>query len=348
MVNIKENILLAPFTTFGLGGTANYFAEAGTTEDIKETILFARERSVPFFILGGGSNILVSDSGFQGLVIKMSSRGITHKENGNDVFVTVAAGENWDNFVSYAVAHNWYGVENLSGIPGTVGAAPIQNIGAYGAEVKDVVESVAAYDAESGKEKIFSAGECRFAYRDSFFKSIEGRKMAIISVTFRLRKMAPLNFSYHDVSEYFQKENILPKSVTPEDMRSVVLAIRARKFPPLETLGTAGSFFKNPVVEEAKSRQLSDNFPDMPVYVSPLPGTVKISAAFLIDKVCGLKGQSFGKARSYEKNALVLVAERDASSEEVRSLAEKITKKVFSVTGIKLLPEVKLVGDFRD
>ena len=347
-MEIKENILLAPFTTFGLGGAASYFASAKTIEDIKEMISFARDRSVPFFILGGGSNILVSDVGFPGLVIKMSSRGIVHEEDGDEIFVTAAAGEPWDNFVSYAVAHNWYGVENLSGIPGTVGAVPIQNIGAYGAEVKDVIENVAAYDTESGKEKIFSAEACRFAYRDSFFKSIEGRRMAVISVTFRLWKTSPLSFSYRDVSEYFQKENIIQKKVTLEGMRAAILSIRARKFPSPETYGTAGSFFKNPVVEEAKGRQLSDNFPDMPVYASPLPGTVKIPAAYLIDKICGLKGFAIGKARSYEKNALTLVTEHGASSEEVHYLAEEITKKVFSITGIKLLPEVELVGDFRD
>jgi len=345
-MQIRENVLLAPFTTFKAGGEARYFDEVTNTDDLEKAVLFARERNAPIFILGGGSNILVSDNGFYGLAIKISLRGI-RRENENDLArVIVSAGEAWDDFVEYAVSNGLHGLENLSGIPGSVGAAPIQNIGAYGVEAGDLIENVSALDSETGAVKNFSGEECDFSYRGSFFKTGAGKKFVILSVTFLLKLKAPLSLGYRGISDYFKDRGIREKDASIKDTRAAVLAIRQSKLPPLEKFGTAGSFFKNPVVSLEKLNDLLRVFPDTP-YFTEENGVVKIPAAYLIEK-SGFKGTRRGDAGVYDKHALVLVNLGGAKSADIYALAGEIRCGVFEKTGILLESEVNLVGEFGD
>lgn len=344
-MTIKENVLLAPHTTFKVGGPARYFVDVTTENEVKEAVLFARNQNVPFFILGGGSNILVSDKGFPGLVIKNSLRGITYEKFSNNILVKVSAGESWDSFVSHAVSSGWYGIENLSGIPGTVGAAPIQNIGAYGVEVGKIIDSVAVLNTITGKAQVFSNEECKFEYRNSFFKSTNGKQHTILTVTFRLCLTPTPIFSYAEVVEYFKNTSVNNKTLSAQDIRRAILDVRKNKLPPLELYGTASSFFKNPVITKKESIILKKRYPDLPVYGND-KDMAKVSAGYLIDKVCGLKGFVLGKARVYEKQGLVLVAENNATASEIYALAERVKNDVFVMTRIQLEMEVIPIGEF--
>jgi UDP-N-acetylmuramate dehydrogenase len=378
-MNILEGKPLADFTTFRIGGDARFFCSIENREDLPVAVDFAREKSLPIFILGGGSNILVSDKGFDGLVVKidikgikvespeskvesqegeasdtsfgelldepsgrvlgMGNRGIVRRMNVSDAetYLRASAGENWDDFVAWIVGKGYGGLENLSLIPGTVGAAPVQNIGAYGVEVGNLIESVEVFDVKEGVFKTFSKEECGFSYRDSMFKHEKGRYV-IISVLFKLKKDAEPDISYKDLVELFKNKH----NPSIYEVREAVIAIRTAKLPDLKKVGTAGSFFKNPIISKEKYSELKEKYPELPNF-SEADSRVKVPLAWIIDKVCGLKGKRWGKAGIHETQALVIVNHGGATCEEVEKVAREVEKMVKEKTGIDIEREVIMV-----
>ncbi len=357
-MNISENIPLAQFTTFKIGGNARFFCTVEDENELLEVVKFSHEKNVKIFVLGGGSNILVSDGGFDGLVIKMEIRGINSKfqipnskEQGDgNVLISVGAGENWDAFVSDTVSRGYYGLENLSHIPGTVGAAPVQNIGAYGAEVSQTIISVRALDlrGEFGVPKYVDIPNlmCEFEYRDSRFKHEKGR-FIITRVDFELDLTGHANISYKDLKEYFKAKKLAGKTIssevqTPLSVRNAVIEIRSRKLPDWTKVATAGSFFKNPIISSEKFDELKKFYPEMPSF-SEKDGRVKVPLGWILDKVCGVKGMAKERVGTYGNQALVLVAQGGAMAGEVESFAGELAKIVKDKTGIDIEWEVEKV-----
>jgi UDP-N-acetylmuramate dehydrogenase len=339
-MKIQENVSLKEYTTFKIGGPAKFFCVVKNENDLIEAFNFSKKNKVPVFVLGGGSNILVADEGYQGLVIKMEMTGIVHAEDGDVVHVTAMAGEDWDKFVEKMVGMGFYGLENLSGIPGTVGASPVQNIGAYGVEAKDTIELVYVLDMQKDEYKTFTNNECKFDYRNSIFKEEEGRYV-VLSVTFKLNKKGRLNFGYKDIQEAFAVKRI--KVPTLKQMREIVLDIRSRKLPDLRKYGTAGSFFKNVIVSSAKAQELLAKYPDMIVHAVNNK-KVKIPLAWILDHVCGFRGVKKGNVGTYQNQALVLVNFGNATAKEIIDLAQKMVDKVFEETGIEIETEVEYLN----
>jgi UDP-N-acetylmuramate dehydrogenase len=334
-MKIIEGKSLAPFTTFRIGGDARFFCAVENKEDLQKAINFAKEKSLPIFIFGGGSNILVSDKGFDGLVVKIDIKGIEKLENDS---VRAGAGENWDDFVGWAVSNGYGGLENLSLIPGTVGAAPVQNIGAYGVEVGNLIESVEVFDVKENAFKNLEHKECHFSYRDSLFKKEKGRYI-IVSVLFTLKKKnTKPDISYKDLKEYFKDTS--ESSIV--EVRAAVIAIRTAKLPDVRKVGTAGSFFKNPIISNEKYLGLKETYPELPNFPES-DGRVKIPLAWIIDKICGLKGKRFGKAGIHETQALVIVNHGAASFEDVEKVAREVEKEVKEKTGTDIEREVIMV-----
>ncbi|HUD03986.1 MAG TPA: UDP-N-acetylmuramate dehydrogenase [Candidatus Paceibacterota bacterium] len=331
---IYEGVTLAQFSTLKVGGKSKYFCVVKSVEELRGALAESAPR-IPVFILGGGSNILIPDEGFEGLVIKMGLKGVSYASDEDTVVAKVAAGENWDTFVSDTVSRGLWGIENLSGIPGTVGGAPIQNIGAYGAEVSSVIESVKIFDLKTDKEKILSNKECRFSYRDSIFKKPEGKRLIVLEVTFRLSKTPNHNISYKDLAGFFAEQKTPP---TLSEIRSAVLSIRSRKFPDLSLIGTAGSFFKNPIISKKHFEKLQSQFPNIPSFLAG--DSVKVPLAFILDKICGLKGYAMGNVGLFENQPLVLINKGGATSNEIKVFSKEIKKAVKNKTGIDIEEEV--------
>jgi UDP-N-acetylmuramate dehydrogenase len=338
-MKIQENVSLKEFTTFKIGGPARFFCIVTNEDELIEAIGFSKKNKIEFFILGGGSNLLISDAGFQGLVIKMEMKGISYKEDGDIVRVTASAGENWDTFVAETVEKGLHGLENLSLIPGTVGATPVQNIGAYGSEVKDTIETVHVLDVLKDEYKDLTNEECKFAYRYSMFKDNVGRYV-VLSVTFVLNKKGKLNLTYKDVQEQLTFKKI--KEPTLKQVREAVVEIRTRKLPDLKKYGTAGSFFKNVVVPQAKAKELLVKYPDMILHTVN-EKKVKIPIAWILDHVCGFRGVKKGNVGTYQNQALVLVNYGNGTSKEIIDLAQKMVDEVYKYTGIEIEPEVEYV-----
>lgn len=336
-MEIRESVPLREYSTLHIGGPARYFCSVSSVADLQKAVRFAKGKSVPFVVCGGGSNILWSDDGFPGLVIHMRIMGVRYEEDGDAVRVVANAGESWDNLVANTVSRGLYGIENLSCIPGTVGAAPIQNIGAYGAEVKDVIEWVEAYDTETESPRRFAHAECRFGYRDSFFKTEEGKRYVIVRVCFSLRNGGGVRFSYKDITDYFA--DIDPKGVSASEMREAVCAIRSKKFPDWRAVGTAGSFFKNPVVSDQKYAELKRAYPDIPFFPAG-ENKVKVSLGWICDRVCGLRGVRRGNVGIHAAQALVFVAHANATAHELVSFADFVAQTVKEKTGIVVEWEV--------
>ncbi|TSC67134.1 MAG: UDP-N-acetylmuramate dehydrogenase [Parcubacteria group bacterium Gr01-1014_72] len=275
---------------------------------------------------------------FDGLLIKLNLCGMEWSDRGETVLVKVASGEGWDAFVEETVTRGLYGVENLSGIPGTVGAAPIQNIGAYGAEVKDVIHAVDVFDTGEMRVRTLTRSECRFGYRTSIFKTSEGKGLIVVAVTFLLAKTGTPNISYKDLTRRFGTRS--PSSLSLGEVRRAVLAVRREKFPPLDGYGTAGSFFKNPIVTREVYERLAAAHPTLPAF--PIPeGGVKLSLAWILDKALGLKGFRKGAVGLYEKQPLVLVNFGGATAAEVESFAKEIAERVREKIGIEIEWEVE-------
>ncbi len=335
---IQENTPLQSYNTFGIAVKARFFAEIFTLQDLQEVLTSKVIKENELLILGGGSNVLFTKD-FDGLVIKISIPGISsHLENGV-AMVKAGAGVVWNDLVNYCVTHGFAGVENLSLIPGTVGASPIQNIGAYGVELKDVFESCTAYEIATGRAAEFNYEECRFGYRDSIFKNELKGKYIITSVQFKLSTMPQLNTSYGAIQAELNQRHIVQPSLA--DVSSVVSAIRVSKLPDPSTIGNAGSFFKNPVIDQVQFEQVVSDFPEI-VHYPAAGGKVKLAAGWLIEQ-CGFKGKVVGQTGTWKNQALVLVNHGAATGQEVYSFSESIIDAVYTRFGVKLEREVNIL-----
>ncbi len=325
-----------------VGGEARFFCCVENENDLIDIFQFIKKKKLPFFILGGGSNVIFSDDTFNGVVIKMEVGGTEYIVEGEKVFVSAGAGVVWDTFVEETIGRGLFGLENLSFIPGTVGASPVQNIGAFGVEVKDHIESVIAFNTETQKFEVFSREMCVFGYRNSFFKTHAGRKYIVTRVTFVLSKKGSFNFSYEGLRQSLKEDGII--FPTFQDVRRIIIALRRKKLPDVESLGSTGSFFKNPIVLKTKYEVLLKRFPKMPHYLVK-EGEVKIPAGWLIDNVCGLRGKKQGHVGTYEHQALVIVNYGSASAKDIKNFAKKIIECVKDKTGIVLEEEVRYADE---
>ncbi len=337
---IQEKIPLTPLTAMHVGGSARFFLCVKNIEELKEGIVWAKEKSVPVFVLGSGSNILIPDEGLDALVIKMEIKGIEYTEKDDNRFlVEVGAGEVWDDLVADTVNKGLHGLENLSLIPGTVGAAPVQNIGAYGAEVRDTIESVEVFDMETENVVKLTNEQCKFGYRDSIFKTLKGKKYIIVKVFFLLEKNGTLNTTYRGVKEHFEKEK---KVLTLASMRDAIIALRKSKLPNVADIGTVGSFFKNPIVSAEELKRLTIAHPNLVAHILG-DGSAKLSAAWLLEFVGKYKDFRRGVVGTYSKHALVLVHYGGGATVDVEELADEMVEKIKKETGIILEREVLLV-----
>jgi len=339
MLQIQENASLTNFNTFGIAATARYFTEITHEDDLVELFLDEQWKHLPRLILGGGSNMLfVTD--FDGLVIRMNIRGIEHRINHDHVIVEAGAGEVWNELVTYCVNYGFAGMENLSLIPGSVGASPIQNIGAYGVELKDVFHSCRAFEIATGKFKTFVKDECGFGYRESVFKSALKGQYIITHVKFELSLNPNLNLGYGAIQQELEKNNIANPTI--KDVSAVVSRIRVSKLPDPSTIGNAGSFFKNPVIGEELFRQIHNQFPDVVSYPTA-DGGIKLAAGWLIEQ-CGWKGKTMGNTGTWKNQALVLVNHGGATGAEVYTLSSQIIDSVYTKFGVMLEREVNIIN----
>lgn len=338
-MNLQKNFSLKSYNTFGIDAGCSLFTEAGRMDDLKEILHAADLKNLPKLILGGGSNILFTKN-FDGLVIKNSLKGKeVLGEDDEHIWVKAGAGEVWHELVLFCIKNNYAGIENLSLIPGLVGAAPMQNIGAYGVELMSVFDSLEAVDIHYGETKIFSKDECEFGYRESVFKNKYKNRFVITSVTLRLNKKPVFNISYGAIRETLEKMGV--KVLSIKVISDAVIAIRSSKLPDPKVLGNAGSFFKNPEVPESIYQSVKAKFPNMPHYPAA-HGMIKIPAGWLIEQ-CGWKGKRVGNTGSHKDQALVLVNYGSATGSEVIELSIKIQESVKEKFGVEIVPEVNVV-----
>lgn len=341
-MQLHEQVPLAPYTTFRIGGPARWFAEAATEADILEGVAFAREHALPLFVLGGGSNLLVSDAGFPGLVLRIGLRGIVRQQEGG---FSAAAGEDWDHFVSETVAASCAGLECLAGIPGSVGGTPVQNVGAYGQEVSQTLVEVRALDRTTCAFVDLPASACGFAYRRSIFNGSARGRFIVSRVAFQLKPDAEPIISYADLKRYFQDWKTVPSLV---EVAEAVRGIRRGKGMLMvegdPDCTSAGSFFKNPVVPEAVfAKAEAESESSIPHYAAGA-GMVKIPAAWLLEHAGFPKGYTLGRAGISSRHTLALINRGGASAAEVLELRDKIVATVESRYGIRLEPEPVWVG----
>jgi len=357
-MTIQENVPLAPLTTLQVGGAARYFAELKREDDVREAARFAKTH-LPLFVLGGGSNLVVADSGWPGLVLRVAIGGITTQSTdapGNAVLFSVGAGVNWDDFVAQAVVQNCAGVECLSGIPGSVGGTPVQNVGAYGQEVADTIESVRALDLKEDRIVVLPKPACGFRYRTSIFNTTERGRYIILRVNFRLKRGGAPSLKYADLQKHFAEcslESAAQKNTPPSlaEVREAVREIRRSKgmliVPGDEDCRSAGSFFKNPVLSEAQFKDLAGRAAakglEIPSYPA-LDAQRKVSAAWLVEHSGFSKGYAVGPAGTSHKHALALINRGDAKASDIVGLKDEIQRGVQEAWGILLEPEPVFVG----
>ena len=335
---IQEHVPLSEHTTLKTGGVARYMVEVRSLEDLRAVADLITKENLSYLVLGAGSNIFAGEAGFSGVVIKMMNEGVAYAENETgEVAVKVAAGEWLDGVIETTIAADIFGLENLSAIPGSVGATPVQNVGAYGVEVKDLISSVEVFHLPTKTVREFSNAECEFGYRDSFFKTKVGCEYIIFAVNFLLSKKFTAKISYTDLAKRFTNE--LPSA---QGVREALFEIRGNKFPDWKVLGTAGSFFKNPIISRGHGGALRAQYKDLPLYDVDAD-RVKVSLGFILDKVCNLKGFRVGAVGLYQEQALVLVNYGGATADEITAFVEEVKSRVFSATGIMIEPEVKFV-----
>lgn len=339
--SIKEHFSLKPYNTFGVDALAAQFIEIDSEESLVHFFDTQKPNtSQPLLILGGGSNILFTKD-FAGLVIHIGIPGIQHTPVGDDVLVTAGAGVVWNDFVWYCVDRNFGGIENLALIPGTVGAAPVQNIGAYGTELKDVFVSCRVFDTKSGTISTFDQEDCEFSYRHSRFKKEARGRYVITQVTLRLSRTPVINTTYGAIQAALATRNITQPTI--RDVANVVSAIRTDKLPDPSTIGNAGSFFKNPIVTVQRIQQLQSTFQDMNFVQYPVDENhVKIAAGWLIEQ-CGWKGKRIGDVGTWKNQALVLVNHKNASGSAIYNLSEQIIRDVEEKFNITLEREVNIL-----
>ncbi len=338
-MEIQTNYSLLSLNTFGIKVDGKYYTEVASVGEIAAAMKFAKEKQLPVLVLGGGSNVLFKNR-FRGLVLKIDFQGISVLEkNEDEVIIKAGAGENWDAFVEYCVENNFNGLENLSLIPGNIGASPVQNIGAYGVEMKDYFKELEFYSFESGELTVFSEKDCDFGYRSSIFKNQLKGKGIVTSVTFKLSLKPSFNTGYGAINAELKKMNV--KELSLDSMRKAVIQIRESKLPDPEIIGNAGSFFKNPVVSEGKFADLKKEHGDLVAYAQD-NGTFKLAAGWLIDRA-GWKGYRENDAGVHSKQALVLVNHGNASGKDIFDLSEKIKSSVFEKFGVELDREVNVI-----
>jgi UDP-N-acetylmuramate dehydrogenase len=349
-VNIQQNIPLAPMTTLHVGGSARYFIDAQTDTEVKDALDFAAKKKLPLFVLGGGSNLVVADEGWPGLVLKISLRGIEFEYERDNMLFYAGAGEGWDDLVAMTVAKDCAGIECMSGIPGTVGGTPVQNVGAYGQEVSQTIAKVRALDIASGISGEFTNDECGFAYRTSMFNSTQKGKYIVLEVGYRLKQKGEPVLEYADLKKFFADSTGKP---CLQDVRNAVRQIRQSKamliVPGDEDCRSAGSFFKNPVVNLAEADRVqalaqrlapSQAMPRFPAQ----EGQVKLSAAWLVEQSGFAKGYALGPVGISRKHTLAIVNRGGATANDVIVLKDEVQKKVFDVWGVRLHPEPVFVG----
>jgi len=344
-MEIQENVPLAPRTTLGVGGNARFFVRAESADDVEEAVAFSREKELALFVLGGGSNVVIADRGWDGLVLQVGNSDI--EEGGRGQF-HVGAGLDWDSFVAHCVSRNYAGIECLSGIPGSVGGTPVQNVGAYGQEASETIFSVAAFDLAENRTREMSAAECGFKYRTSIFNTTQRWRYIILSVTFALESGGRTKLSYADLLRHFAGHNGSPTLV---ETRAAVREIRARKgmliVPGDPDSRSAGSFFKNPVLSTSGHEELVRRAAGRGLQVPAYPALEqhhKVSAAWLVENSGFTKGYGRGPAGISSKHALALVNRGGATAAEIMALKDEIQAKVEQVWGIRLEPEPVLVG----
>jgi UDP-N-acetylmuramate dehydrogenase len=345
---IRENIPLGVLTTLGVGGPARYFAEARSEVEAIEAVDFARSHELSLFVLGGGSNIIVADAGFHGLVLKIGIAGVTEPVIGEHGIFDAGAGCDWDGVVAQTVAANCAGLECLSGIPGTVGGTPVQNVGAYGQEVSQTIQQVRAFDVQSMKIVALSNADCGFQYRSSIFNTAERGRYIILSVTFAVRRGGASALRYPDLQQFFAGRSTDP---TLGEVRDAVREIRRRKamliVPGDEDSHSVGSFFKNPVVTQRVFDELAERLAARGLRLPSYPtadGFRKIPAAWLVENAGFTKGCTRGRAGISRKHALAIINRGGASAAEIMALGDEIQARVFDEFEIKLAREPVLVG----
>jgi len=345
---IRENVPLAPMTTLGVGGPARFFAEAGSAAEVRQAVHQAAERGLPLFVLGGGSNLVVSDAGWPGLVLRIRVTGMEERDEGEKISFEVGAGEEWDSFVARAVARNCAGIECLSGIPGSVGGTPVQNVGAYGQEVSETIESVQALDLKDGQLRELCNTACGFAYRTSLFNTSERGRYIILRVSYALTRGGQPRIEYADLKKYFDGRSRLPSLA---EVRDAVRHIRAGKamliVPGDEDCRSAGSFFKNPVLTAQQHQQLCGRAEAMGLHVPSYPALRaqhKVSAAWLVEHSGLAKGYTRGHVGISRKHALAIVNRGGATAAEVIALKNEIQQRVADTFNIQLLPEPVFIG----
>jgi UDP-N-acetylmuramate dehydrogenase len=347
----QENIPLAPFTTFNVGGPARYFMDAYSEHEVSEAVAFAFVRKLPLFVLGGGSNLLISDRGWPGLVLKVSLAGVEFEGDLQKMLFHTSAGENWDGLVALAVSKNCGGIECLSGIPGSVGGTPVQNVGAYGQEVSATITHVRALEIATGSVLDLSNADCGFSYRSSIFNSTRRNEFIVLEVSYRLSRNGEPKIEYSDVNNFFAAANL--ERPTLQQVRDAVRSIRQSKAMLLvegdEDCRSAGSFFKNPIVSAAEANSIQalaeKRAPGktLPRYPAS-DGQVKLAAAWLVEQSGFLKGYSLGPVGISRKHTLAIVNRIGATAKDILALKDEIEKKVFDIWGVALQPEPVFVG----
>jgi UDP-N-acetylmuramate dehydrogenase len=345
---ITENVPLSPLTTLKVGGPARYFVEATTTAEVSEAVDFSRSRSLPLFVLGGGSNLVISDQGWPGLVLKIGITGINHRHGRDEVIFEAGAGEDWDKFVGVVVAHNIAGIECLSGIPGTVGGTPVQNVGAYGQEVANAIESVLALDLRDGQVQEIAKQACGFSYRTSIFNTTERGRYIILQVNYTLKHDGDAFIAYADLKKYFAGWSQKP---TLADTRDAVRQIRAGKgmllTPGDDDCRSAGSFFKNPILSAEQFAALTARADSKNLKIPNYPALdaqKKVSAAWLVEHSGFSRGYGNGPVGISRKHALAIVNRGNATAADVIAFKDYIQDRVEEIWAIVLEPEPVFVG----
>lgn len=335
-MDIKTQEPLRKHTTMRLGGPARFMATATTIDDVKALYKSAEDHGVPVFILGGGSNVIAQDEGFNGIIILNRIKGFTVlSDDGITVKIAIGAGEVWDEVVERTVSMGLSGIEAMSAIPGTAGAAPVQNVGAYGQEIADTLVSVEAYDSYTHEMVTLSRDECELSYRNSIFRDTQQGRYCITSITLQLYHAAPRPPFYASLQQYLDERGL--SEYTAQDIREAVIAIRANKLPDPAVVANSGSFFKNAIIESWQLQELRKQFPDMPSYDMP-NGRHKVPTGWLIERA-GLKGWGEHGMRVYDKNALVLVNESATSYESLAAVRSHIQQTVFDMFRIEIEQE---------
>jgi UDP-N-acetylmuramate dehydrogenase len=338
MLHIQQNVSLKQYNTFGIEISAKYLVEIISKDELTELFSDIKWRHEKKLVLGGGSNVLFINN-FEGLVIRINIKGITQAINNDTVLVEAGAGEVWNDFVNYCVDNGYYGIENLSLIPGSVGASPIQNIGAYGVEIKDIFHSCLAYELETGAFKTFTNADCKFGYRESVFKNELKDKYIIVSVAFKLSLKQQFNLKYGAIEQELSNRRITKPTL--KDISQVVAHIRVSKLPDPKTIGNAGSFFKNPIIDSKQFENLKLEFPEIVSYPSGL-NQVKLAAGWLIEQ-CGWKGKVQGNTGTWKNQALVLINHGGATGLEVFELSSQIIDSVSAKFGVSLHREINII-----